>query len=61
MKKKAYILYIQETNNPKLLKNMIDFFTDTVSEFSSVDLVIKEFKQFKNKNLSELKGLDPWI
>ncbi len=61
MKKKVYELLIRETNNPRLLKNILEKFVEMLSEFSSVELVVKEVKKFKNKNLIELRGLDPWL
>lgn len=61
MKKKIYALLIRDTNNQKLLKNILENFIEILSEFSSVELIVKEVKKFNNKKLFELNGLEPWL
>lgn len=61
MKKKKFILKFENALSNKLLENFLDAMVDIISGFCSVEYIVQENNQLKNKNIREGKGLNPWL
>ena len=56
-----YTLQIRDTENPKLLNDLICKFLDFYREFCTVDFIIQEKTTYKTSKNFKIKGLDAWL
>lgn len=61
MKKKIYVLRFAEPISNKYLENFLRTIFEISSEFCSVEYIVKEKSQLKNKGIRNGNGLDRWL
>ena len=61
MKKKLYVLKFEEPTSNKYLENFLRTIFDISSKFCSVEYIVQEKSQLKNKGIRNRNGLDRWL
>ena len=61
MKKKIYVLKFEEPISNKYLENFLRTIIDITSKFCSVEYIVQEKSQIKNKGIRNGNGLDRWL
>ena len=61
MKNKTYVLRFEEPISKKYLENFLRKIFDIARKFCSVEYIVQEKSQLKNKGIRNGNGLDRWL
>ena len=61
MKKRTYILRFEKPISNKYLENFLRVIIDISSKFCSVEYIVQEKSQLKNRDIRNRNGLDSWL